>query len=1208
MFTPLPPKKGLYGFDVMRNMKVIKASAGSGKTYTLAQRYIEQLLWATDPVTGKKSLRKGTTAYHEHILAITFTNKATDEMKGRIVEELYLLARGEGGYLQGFCDKYQESADGIQQAAGAALESILFNYSTFNVSTIDSFFQVIMRTFARELDRDYNYEIQLDDNFAISQSVHDFMLSLGNGAKMQSQLDRWVKDFIQEEINNKGDWNFFGNRLSERLVSFSSIISKELFREHHDEIKTYLSDLGNGSGVSRINQFKKKVGEAHAHYKKACDGFGDEVRAFLDAHSLNDNNLKRSGIVTLYHHGTLSDSQVATLHGYVDNGLSMSEKVIKKADLATLSEAERAEFDSLLPRFIESYDRERALATLLSHIWQLGLLGHIDQKLEQFRKDNNSILLADTNELIAKVLDSGVDFVYERVGTWIHHFMIDEFQDTSRKQYSNFKPLLDESLSRGNENLIIGDEKQSIYRFRNSDPDLLQSQLGKDFDEAFDDSTKLNTNYRSFEHIIGFNNAFFEQLVHYYNASNEYPKLGTTYENLKQAYSGRYDSTGKHGYVKVEFIYTGRKKDMPKRTDASGNELEGKNQVLDRLPGQILRLKNEQKFAFGDMLILVNDHADGNAVVERLLKHNAQAQEQEHINIVSSESLLLKNSPAVRLIVSVLRFVDATQYYSTAIEEQDAQVEKTPVQRLMERRLKEQARYKALHDFGKKVGTAPEGSDLGALLVETFAQNREEIKDKSIEEKIEAYARELADVLPNRHTEMTNLVGLVDKIIQKYLIEAGMVQDSETAFLLAFQNVVLEFTEQHSSGGTVHELLKYWDSKKEKLSIPSASDDDAIKVMTIHASKGLEAPCVLIPFADWGMIQPDSLVWVERKHWLGANKGLPFLGIDKDSDGETCLVPPLIPLTSTFLDLVSEFHGYRKTLNQENLIDKINKTYVAFTRPRQSLYINALVSDTTGDTAKEKTTIGNLLYSLLMKTEGVKSVKWKDSQPGATNVGDEYLDFCELGVEEEYYKQASGEGTLHAVEAMPRYVVHSALSRLEVKLPDLMPDEATDEGIRLHRLFSYVRDERDVERAMHLAQKHHLLSNDAGEYWTLSRVEQVMNKMLLDTRTRDWFSVDNKVYNERPFMKPKTEKGRVVAERPDRVVMRPNGEVWVIDYKFGESNTRSLTARYTRQVQRYMRLLREAGYGKVKGFLWWVRLDEVMPINEKGENEIKFKN
>lgn len=246
-----------------KNLHVIKASAGAGKTYTLAKVYIEQLLWDK---SGK--LRPLHSCYHQHILAITFTNKATAEMKERIIVRLYELSNGTcGAYQQYFQEAHPTtSPEDLKVAAQAALEDILFDYTAFNISTIDSFFQTVLRNFVYELDREYDYDLQLDENFATLQAVQGLMQSIGDG-RNSGMLGEWINNYVTEQVRSQSDWNFFGNKTASDLASFAKVLGNENFMKHHADIKAYLSDIGSGK-KSALLAFRKALVDVKKAYEE----------------------------------------------------------------------------------------------------------------------------------------------------------------------------------------------------------------------------------------------------------------------------------------------------------------------------------------------------------------------------------------------------------------------------------------------------------------------------------------------------------------------------------------------------------------------------------------------------------------------------------------------------------------------------------------------------------------------------------------------------------------------------------------------------------------------------------------------------------------------------------------------------------------------------------------------------------------------------
>ena len=493
-----------------KGLLVIKASAGSGKTYTLAKLYIEQLLFHSND-NGKLTLRHQPD-YHRHILAITFTNKATDEMKNRIVKELFILSQGvkDSEYYNYFSERCTEDAlNGMQQAAREALVSILFNYSDFTVSTIDSFFQSILRRFARELDRDYNYEIQVDSDYAIAAAVHSFLLSLGRDARRAGKprstaIEQWVRDLISNKVEQNEDWNFYKGT---DLTSIAENIEKEIFSSRMKELRKYLSRTDQDGNIvtdlKKIQTFQQMLIKAREFYKDQYqNGYIGRMSDIMDRHGFNEDNLNKKQ--PLYTFLLANKMQVeGSKPSEILRNLT-TENIDDKFKGGYLPSASAAaEILQLANEVARSYDLWQLTGNIAKEVGKLGLLGAIDEKLEEYRKDSNTILIADTNQLISDIIgkdpDNSVPFIYERAGTWINHYLIDEFQDTSLKQYQNFLPLLFESLSHtdNNFNMLIGDGKQSIYRFRNADPAIFRDLIGIDFATKGLHEDTLPTNYRS---------------------------------------------------------------------------------------------------------------------------------------------------------------------------------------------------------------------------------------------------------------------------------------------------------------------------------------------------------------------------------------------------------------------------------------------------------------------------------------------------------------------------------------------------------------------------------------------------------------------------------------------------------------------------------------------------------------------------------------
>ena len=1181
-------------------ISVIKASAGSGKTYTLARTYISHLLGTP---TGKKVNVNGMEVpqfrlthsrdYHKHLLAITFTNKATNEMKQRIVKQLFKLSNGKGDFVDDFKQMFiYNDFNEVTTAARQALSDILFNYDTFNVSTIDSFFQGILRNFARELNHDYNYNIQLDLDYVTSVAVHDFLMDLGNPTRGTAAVDQWVKDFIADKINKKKKWNFFGN--TAELEKFAQNIYREVFREHHDAIVDYLSDIGDGHGTSRINQFRQFCITQRNQHSQSYDDCLKQFKIFFDnngiAHTIRGGRIVKKLYDQSY--TTLSDDNHKTLDSYAQDSCALTTHVVSKKWVNDISIDLIDEFRQLCATTMTHHHMAELYDSALDNIWNLGLLGKIDEKLEAFRKDTNSILIADTNDLIGRVLDCGATFIYEHTGTVLYNYMIDEFQDTSRKQYSNFKPLLQEAISNGKDNLIIGDEKQSIYRFRNSDPSLLRREIGEDFDI---DSTTLDTNYRSYPAIVSFNNAFFKAIIDDYNNHGcDYELLTATFSNIVQ----KCKKNSSNGLVKVNIVK---------------NESGVKQKIIQALPHYVNQLR-QRGYEPKDIAILVNTNDEGKAIVEQILYYNDSLGNTSHphyINVISDEALLLKNSPAVRLIVSVLQFLENSQFNIDS-DEENSTTDNEPFKKFLKKRLREQKRNKVLHDFETLMQNESLEEKAGEILVDCFKRERINDNETDVEKRISAFSATAQELMPDHRNQLTNLLTIVEKIIDHYIVPQG---DVENAFIQGFMNVVVEFNRQRN-GGTVREFLHYWETKKNKLTINSPSEANAVNVMTIHKSKGLEFKCVIIPFANWDLVKLDKIFWIKDKDWEAQGLSSP-----QSHD----MTPPLIPVSTSKLEGINRFNDILNIEKQMSLIDNLNKLYVALTRPKEELHIFATDNESK-DKKKKIDDLGiseiSTASSLIMRyvttsklnsellngfelTVSEDTISCFTKEESGTDSNDDTLNVTsiEMGTPmvasaQNEKEQTKEDAENHSVSNMPVYRYSPQVMPVRVSMHKTS-GSITHQGIRMHEIFSQINSVNDFNRALNYGINNELFKSNS--YWTEERFKQLLSTIQSDATLSKWFDPASTVYNERNICMLTSEEngGEKNYEhlRPDRIVRLPNGEILVIDYKFGFKHDTATIADDSKKVGDYIRELRPLlDSDDIKGYLWYARYNVIVPV------------
>ena len=506
---------------MVKPLTIYKASAGSGKTFTLATEYIKLLV--LNPMS------------YRSILAVTFTNKATEEMKMRILSQLYGISKNlpdSNDYLQKITNDTGYPASVVSERAGDALRRLLHNYSYFRVETIDTFFQSVLRNLARELDLTANLRIGLNDTQVEEQAVDQLIDSLTHSDVML----QWLLKYIMENISDDRSWNIIG-----QVKKFGNTIFRDYYKEHSEELNARLSQK------DFLESYTKQLRQIRTDAEKRMKDFAAQ---YLD--TLRDAGLSYDDLS--YGKGGVSGFFLKIQNGQMDESIEGPRVKIcaddpakwysKKSPYAeSIHSLAESALIPLLRRAMEERPRQYKLymsADLtLRHLNQLRLLGSIEQKVRQLNESANRFLLSDTQQLLHSLIkDSDSPFIFEKIGTQLEHVMIDEFQDTSSVQWKNFKVLLQECMSHvDTENLIVGDVKQSIYRWRSGDWRLLNA-IDKEFPHADKtiDILPLETNYRSERHIIEFNNAFFTEAAQQeYNAHHEEYPLGA--EALRHAYA-----------------------------------------------------------------------------------------------------------------------------------------------------------------------------------------------------------------------------------------------------------------------------------------------------------------------------------------------------------------------------------------------------------------------------------------------------------------------------------------------------------------------------------------------------------------------------------------------------------------------------------------------------------------------------------------------
>jgi len=601
----------------MKPLTVYRASAGSGKTFRLAVEYIKLV------VSNPQS-------YHT-ILAVTFTNKATEEMKMRILSQLYGISRGlpdSRQYEEKVMEELDMSQPMVRERAGKALNLLLHDYGRLRVMTIDSFFQIVLRNLARELDLTANLRLELNDSEVEAKAVDELIDSLDS----TSEMLQWLMDLIREQINDDKSWNVI-----RRVKDFGKSIYRLPYRQSSKELSAIFSQPDFFSRYTeRLQNLRSR---ADAVMKEYAETFFDALEgAGLSVDDLRNRSGGVAGYFIKLRNGKYDDDKIVSKR--VTNAMNDAESWATRSNprcaevvaLASselqrlLNDAEKARPKQL--RIIHSVD------LTLQHISHLRLLGNIEKKVREINNESNQFLLSDTQHLLNELIDkSDSPFIFERIGSRLEHIMIDEFQDTSTVQWENFKVLLSETMSHGGQgNLIVGDVKQSIYRWRNGDWRLLNN-IENQFDRPDDLIRKetLEINYRSEKNIITFNSVFFETAR---DLESKIP-LG---ENLVKAYSDVKQNApeGKEaaGLVKLKLL------------DSNSKDEEMLAEVISTIDWLIGQGTPASKIA-----ILVRENKYIPIIAEALTVALPE------VSVVSDEAFRLDASRAVNIIISALRLM-----------------------------------------------------------------------------------------------------------------------------------------------------------------------------------------------------------------------------------------------------------------------------------------------------------------------------------------------------------------------------------------------------------------------------------------------------------------------------------------------------------------------------------------------------------------------
>lgn len=1122
----------------MKKFKVIKASAGSGKTFTLTTEYISLILSSRNE------------HYFQHILAITFTIKAAAEMKHRILETLKFLAYEKdksklyanaqaNDIIEKLSEKHQLKVEEIQRRALKAFTNIIHNYSDLSISTIDKFTHRIVRTFAKDLNLSVNFNIEIDESETINKAVNLLINKIGE----DDFITEILTDFVIDNFKQEKSW-----KIENTIAQISSLLSKNKYEKLNDKIgninkSNYLKNRKELKEIKQkiLDQFLEiaknllqiceRNGINPLDFSRGSKGIGSK---FIKFSKIKENEFLGLDFNITFHKYIAGESDLYAKSA--DPNLKMSIDAVQPEIFQTANR--------LFDFFEENKEKYLLADTALKEFNLIILSDYLQNSIVEIKKESNVVFMSEFNQLIANVIKGEhAPYIYERLGEKYNHYMIDEFQDTSVLQWSNLIPLVDNSLASGHESLVVGDSKQAIYRWRGGEveqfyklpklPFLTDNEIGqiqeKNLEYNFD-AVNLEKNFRSEKELVDFNNELFSYLKEILP------------EDFKEIYDENEQIATKAnltGYVEINLLENSKRYNS--NSESGEDEEDDDNpQDLILLQEQITSLVNSKLYSYKDMSVICRKGSDLVKVANYLNENN--------IPCISEEGLLLSSSHKVEFLTNVLYFINNPK--------EDAFIIKMFEFFVLEGKMQKEE-FAALGKFDAK-----EKKETYLALYNRFIifLNTIGIKDFDIKD-----------------LKTKNLYELVENIIHIFSIN----EDYDT-YVHGFVERVFEYTNKLNSDQS--DFLKWWDDKKSKFSIKIPENIDAIRLLTIHKSKGLQFPVVFCPFFNWDIVNRNG-----DKVWLDLKDGeLP--------DIQKCIINSAdygkFGVDSEYYKLL--FDEYKK-----NILDNINLMYVALTRAEEQMYI------TTKELGKTKTNnLSSILESLTFEDLGGKISDYlgvyllKNKDNWREEASGKFIYQQNLGVvleNKQLKKSKSASTKVQLSENIKKINLQKVITNPwedRVKISRVLyTDEdfvsLLDKQIKgniIHDVLSEIKqaEEFEIKNIINKKVIRGMISNNE----TNEVLHQIL-KVVKHENCKIYFEDKPNaiIRNETELL---DENGK--SFRPDKMIFEDN-MVTVVDFKTGNFSTK-----HQEQVKTYLHLLQQQGYKKLKGVLIYTQPVKVVEV------------
>ncbi len=1003
---------------------IYNASAGSGKTYTLVKEYLKIIFLSSSPLAFKT------------ILALTFTNKAVAEMKERIIKTLQEFSDDSilihpNTMFDTLVKELNMEPTTLNKKSKSILETIVHNYASFDISTIDKFNHKIIRTFAYDLKLPLNFEVELNTANLLSKAVDKLIDKAGT----DNELTKVLVDFAIEKADDDKSWDV--------SYDFNSI-AKLLINENDIPYIETLKD----KKLADFKTLKLQLSKSIALLETEIIRDAQSVLELIVNQGLQFNDFSNSYLPKYF-------QKLVEKYFNVNFGLNWQTDLLEGHSIypKRVTSEVASIIESIRPIIIEHFTNSKEsilqikfLKSVLKNITPLSVLNAINNVLKDLKDEDDLLLISEFNNLISnEIKNQPAPYIYERIGEKFRHYFIDEFQDTSQLQWENLIPLVSNALS--GENLkgesgtamLVGDAKQSIYRWRGGKAEQFIG-LYTDDNPFFVEKRveNLPANYRSLKQVVTFNNSFFHHISGFALTDKKHQ---TIYQNSHQQ-----STKNEEGYVELTFL------DIKNR-----EEDENKHDLHCQKVLETIRTAQKNGFSFQDICIITRKSREGIAIANYL--------SEENIPIISSESLLLKNSPEVVFVNAIIAL--ATQPKNDELKIQ-------VLNYLADQKL----HLKDKHTF------------YSALIPLDVSKMFKKLSDFDFFFNFESFLQ-------------LSLYESVETIVRQFRLNEG-----SNAYLQFYMDEILDYSQKNRA--SFSGFIEHWEIKKEKLSVVSPQGNDAVQIMTIHKSKGLEFPVVIFPYANQKLhfdMVPKTWFPVEKEKFSGFSHVYINMNAEVEQFGA---------LGSTM------YTNYCSELE----LDTINLLYVVLTRAIEQLYV---ISELDLDsTQNEKLSLYSGLFINYLKTIN----HWSDNQ-NRYSFGDPLRKLLseDVGVSVAQNQFISTSKEEHNLTI----VTNSGY------LWDTAQEKAQEKGNLIHYMMSQIKTADDI-----LPVVDDFYSTGKINTGQLSELQPIIEQIVHHQHLNTYFQDNQTIYNEKEII---TKEGQIV--RPDRIVINKTNEAVIIDYKTG---------------------------------------------------------